>query len=132
MCRFDAREKYLRDPHRHRKPQEITFWWLFTVILVNSFTMYCLLNNTKISIDEFLTLLRDDLIPKHKLIPQFEASKNKHRKLVVAKHHCFVCKSTVYGNNNHVKSKTNLYCKACRKWLHQDCGLVRHNIINSL
>lgn len=140
LFRFDAREAQLRDPHKHYSTREILFWWMFTVVLSNAHTMYCLLNSQatlssqkRTSLDDFLRELRNQLVPSCELVSIRVPSKFRKGHMVKPDAHCSVCRSKLGRSLNFFKllsSKCHTRCLRCRQWMHPECQYFNHRHVS--
>jgi hypothetical protein len=125
----------VKDPHKHANAQSVLFSWCISVVLCNSYAIYCLKHSIttpekkrEFTLNHFLLALRDELVPPCKLELNRAPSKKKPGKTISKKRKCTFCASQIGQKCALFTNKyTDWYCARCDKFYHQLCYEILHN-----
>lgn len=124
---YDAREAELRDPHKNFSAAEVIFEWGMSVILANSYSIYCIKKKIfykkekqQYGLKNFLKEARNGFFPPCELKEKWGISEKTNKKISLY-NKCYICES-VFGEVFDLPQTTcNHYCESCDKWMHIKC-----------
>jgi hypothetical protein len=98
-----------------------------SVILSNSFSLYCILQEKfsptekkKYSLKQFLKEVITEMVPPCKLVEKRKISELTGKPISAGKK-CYICRSKFNCLFQLPETTCNHYCERCSKWMHLEC-----------